>query len=203
MSRTPKVVEDRREQILDAAMRVFAEKGFSRATNRDVAREAGITTGLIYYYFDNKEALLQAILEERSPVQIMAQITPEMLEQPPDVFLPLLIQRVLSIVENEQFLGVVRVMLPEILHRPEIVTPLNGFAQRLLGFIGGYLQRQIARGNLRADLNLDIAIHALIGSVITLVVRRRILCDPQVMNYTHEELARIVVDTVLQGIAPR
>lgn len=184
-------------------MRVFAEKGFSRATNRDVAREAGITTGLIYYYFDNKEALLQAILEERSPVQIMAQITPEMLEQPPDVFLPLLIQRVLSIVENEQFLGVVRVMLPEILHRPEIVTPLNGFAQRLLGFIGGYLQRQIARGNLRADLNLDIAIHALIGSVITLVVRRRILCDPQVMNYTHEELARIVVDTVLQGIAPR
>ncbi|MEO7018839.1 MAG: helix-turn-helix domain-containing protein, partial [Ktedonobacteraceae bacterium] len=60
MPRTPKVVEDRREQILDAAMRVFTQKGFSRATNRDVAREAGITTGLIYYYFDNKEALLRA-----------------------------------------------------------------------------------------------------------------------------------------------
>ncbi len=46
MARTPKVVEDRKEQILDAAMRVFAQKGFTRATNKDIAREAGITPGL-------------------------------------------------------------------------------------------------------------------------------------------------------------
>jgi len=65
MARTPKVVEDRREQIIDAAMRVFAQKGYSKATNKDIAREAGITTGLIYYYFDSKEALLKAILEAR------------------------------------------------------------------------------------------------------------------------------------------
>jgi AcrR family transcriptional regulator len=47
MPRTPKVVEDRREQIIDAAMRVFAQKGFSGATNKDIAHEAGITPGLI------------------------------------------------------------------------------------------------------------------------------------------------------------
>ncbi len=60
MARTPKVVEDRREQIIDAAMKVFSQKGFLRATNKDIAREAGITPGLIYYYFENKEALLTA-----------------------------------------------------------------------------------------------------------------------------------------------
>ena len=65
MARTPKVVEDRRDQIIDAAMQVFAQKGFTRATNKDIAREAGITPGLIYYYFENKEALLTAILETR------------------------------------------------------------------------------------------------------------------------------------------
>ncbi|HJT57159.1 MAG TPA: helix-turn-helix domain-containing protein, partial [Ktedonobacteraceae bacterium] len=63
MARTPKVVEDRREQIIDAAMHVFAEKGFVRATNKDIAREAGITPGLIYHYFDSKEALLKAIVD--------------------------------------------------------------------------------------------------------------------------------------------
>ena len=83
MPRTPKVVEDRREQIIDAAMRVFAQKGFMKATNKDVAREAGITPGLIYYYFESKEALLKAVLEERSPIQVVSTITPEMLEQPP------------------------------------------------------------------------------------------------------------------------
>ena len=92
MARTPKVVEDRREQIIDAAMRVFAQKGFVRATNRDVAHEAGITTGLIYYYFKSKEDLLRAALEERSPIQIVAQVTPDMLEQPPEVLLPLMLR---------------------------------------------------------------------------------------------------------------
>ncbi|GHO47902.1 TetR/AcrR family transcriptional regulator [Ktedonospora formicarum] len=83
MPRWAHETEDRREQILDAAMRVFVEKGFVRATNKDVAREAGITPGLIYYYFENKEAVLQAVLEERSPVQVLAHIPEEMLVQPP------------------------------------------------------------------------------------------------------------------------
>ena len=43
MARTPKVVEDRREQIVQAAMRVFARKGFMRSINKDIAAEAGIT----------------------------------------------------------------------------------------------------------------------------------------------------------------
>src|SRR5215472_15403149 len=100
MPRTQSTGEDRREQIIDAALHVFAQKGFARATNRDVAGEAGITTGLIYYYFKSKEDLLKAALEERSPIQVMAQITPEMLEQPPEVLLPVLVMRVLSIIEG-------------------------------------------------------------------------------------------------------
>lgn len=200
MPRTPKVVEDRREQIIDAAMRVFAQKGFMKSTNKDVAREAGITPGLIYYYFESKEALLKAVLEERSPIQVVATITPEMLEQPPDIFMPMLIKRVLDVVESEQFLGILRVMLPEILHNPEVMPLLNSFAQRVLSFIGSYLRIQIARGTLRADLNPDITTHALIGSVVTLMGRRQLLHDPQVTKYTHEEIAQSVVATILQGI---
>ena len=48
MARTPKVVDDRREQILEAAMHVFAQKGYARATTKDIASAAGITPGLIY-----------------------------------------------------------------------------------------------------------------------------------------------------------
>src|SRR5919107_3191422 len=57
------VVRARREQILEAATRVFAEKGFRRATTRDVARTAGVSEGTIYNYFKNKDALLMAILD--------------------------------------------------------------------------------------------------------------------------------------------
>jgi AcrR family transcriptional regulator len=53
----------RRDHILDAALRVFAARGFNRATIRDIAHAAGVADGTIYNYFDNKDALLFAILD--------------------------------------------------------------------------------------------------------------------------------------------
>lgn len=200
MPRTPRVVEDRREQILDAAIRVFAQKGFARATNRDVAREAGITTGLIYYYFTSKEALLQAVLDERSPVQVLTQIPPEMLEQPPEVFIPLVVMRVLAIVEGEQFVGIIRMMLPEVIHNPGIMPIALGFFQRILDFLSNYLRGQVARGTVRADIDADLVPHVLISSMMGFVLRRQIIRDPTVLHYTHQELAQAVMSTFLQGI---
>ena len=83
MGRKPKTVEDRREQIIDAALRVFAEKGFDRATNRDIAREAGITPGLIYHYFESKEVLLRSAIENRSPLPLMKSIGVDTFTLPP------------------------------------------------------------------------------------------------------------------------
>jgi AcrR family transcriptional regulator len=154
MARTPKVVEDRREQILDAAMRVFAQKGFTRATNKDIAREAGITPGLIYYYFESKEAVLKAIVEQRSPLQVMGSVSEEMLAMPPPLFLRFIIRRVLGIVESEQFIGMIRVLLPEIMHDvhsddSQIVQTAQGAFQRLGEFFSKYLEAKIASGELQ------------------------------------------------------
>ena len=52
---------DRRRQILAAAVKVFAEKGFHQARVGDIAEEAGIAYGLVYHYFDSKEELLETI----------------------------------------------------------------------------------------------------------------------------------------------
>ena len=57
------LVAARRNQILDAATAVFAEKGFHPATIRDVARQAGIADGTIYNYFEDKSALLLGVFE--------------------------------------------------------------------------------------------------------------------------------------------
>ncbi|NJM77475.1 MAG: helix-turn-helix transcriptional regulator [Acaryochloridaceae cyanobacterium RU_4_10] len=65
----------RRNQILDAAAKVFAEKGFHPATIRDVAREASIADGTIYNYFKNKSALLLGILERMRESVMQTQIS--------------------------------------------------------------------------------------------------------------------------------
>lgn len=200
MSRTPRVVEDRREQIIEAAMRAFAQKGFARTSNRDVAREAGITTGLIYYYFENKEALLSAVLEKYSPVQIVTQISPEMLELPPETFLPLVLKRAFAVVESEAFVGVIRLVLPEIMHNAQLVPITAGFLQRVVDFLEHYLKRQVASGRLRSNLNQELAFQTLMCSIMGFALRRQILHDASVQQYTHDEIVQTLVEVFLRGL---
>jgi TetR/AcrR family transcriptional regulator, repressor for uid operon len=54
---------DRRVQILDAALVCFAKRGFHQASMHDIAAEAGISVGLIYRYFENKEAVISAMAD--------------------------------------------------------------------------------------------------------------------------------------------
>lgn len=56
--------EQRRADILAAARRVFAVRGFRSGSLREIAAEVGIDTSSLFHYFANKDALLQAILEE-------------------------------------------------------------------------------------------------------------------------------------------
>jgi TetR/AcrR family transcriptional repressor of uid operon len=66
---TPKVPphyeEFRRQQILEAAWKLFGEKGYRATTIRDMAAELGLSTGVIYNYFESKEQIITA-LQERS-----------------------------------------------------------------------------------------------------------------------------------------
>ena len=54
---------DRRTQILEAAMVCFAKRGFHQASMHDISAEAGISVGLIYRYFANKEAVISAMAD--------------------------------------------------------------------------------------------------------------------------------------------
>jgi AcrR family transcriptional regulator len=56
--------EATRARILQAALRVFRERGFHDATMREVAAAAGVAVGAAYYYFDSKNALVMAFYDE-------------------------------------------------------------------------------------------------------------------------------------------
>jgi TetR/AcrR family transcriptional regulator, fatty acid metabolism regulator protein len=56
---------DKRARILDAAVRIFAERGFFTATVAEVAKAAGVADGTIYLYFKGKEDLLARLFEEK------------------------------------------------------------------------------------------------------------------------------------------
>jgi AcrR family transcriptional regulator len=69
-SRQPTV--DKRRLILDAAVRVFASRGFHHCRVSDVADEAGVAYGLVYHYFSSKEEILNTLFLERWQIMLDA-----------------------------------------------------------------------------------------------------------------------------------
>lgn len=62
-NRQQKALETK-NKLIDAALRTFSRKGFKESTTKDIAKEAGVTDGLIYHYFQSKEDLLWAIFDK-------------------------------------------------------------------------------------------------------------------------------------------
>ncbi|MGW8249308.1 MAG: TetR/AcrR family transcriptional regulator [Anaerolineales bacterium] len=63
MAPRPDVSEERKNQILEAATRVFTQRGFDEARMDDIVEEAGLSKGALYWYFDSKEALITTIVD--------------------------------------------------------------------------------------------------------------------------------------------
>jgi TetR/AcrR family fatty acid metabolism transcriptional regulator len=63
---------DKRRQILDAAIRIFARRGFHHCRVSDVADEAGVAYGLVYHYFSSKEEILNTLFLERWQIMLDA-----------------------------------------------------------------------------------------------------------------------------------
>ncbi|GER84045.1 MAG: TetR/AcrR family transcriptional regulator [Thermogemmatispora sp.] len=204
MARRPKTegTEDRREQIIDAALRVFARKGFARATNKDIAREAGITPGLIYYYFADKEALLQAVIESRSPLRLFEQLEPAQWDAPPPEFLRSILLQALDVIESEQVISLIRTVLSELLHGEEIPLLPGLFLPRIIDVLQRYLRLQQAKGALRPEMSIEETAQVLLSAMMGLVMRRQVLRDASVLRYSHEELVSLVLKALLPGLLP-
>jgi AcrR family transcriptional regulator len=56
--------EEKRRLLLDAAVRVFARKGYHASRVGDIAEEAGVAYGLLYHYFASKEEVLRTVFRE-------------------------------------------------------------------------------------------------------------------------------------------
>jgi TetR/AcrR family transcriptional regulator, fatty acid metabolism regulator protein len=77
-----KVQEERRRQILQAAVRAFARRGYHACRVSDIAKEAGVAYGLVYHYYRSKETLLEAIFKETWGAMLATIRSVEQLDEP-------------------------------------------------------------------------------------------------------------------------
>ena len=82
MAEGSKIQAERRRQILQAAVRTFADKGYHATRVSDIAKEAGVAYGLVYHYYESKETLLEAIFRETWGAMLETVQSVEQLDEP-------------------------------------------------------------------------------------------------------------------------
>ncbi len=192
---------DKRRLILDAAIKVFADRGYHASRISDIAQHAEIAYGLVYHYFKNKEEILDTIFRERWGGFIDA--VAEIADDERNV--------------EEKLLSIAAVTLTAYRRRPEWVKVLVFEIQRtqrfadpdrvelvgqLFGLITRILREGQERGELRADLDPALACSIFVGG-LDIVVTNRVLDLVKIdgdENAYYVKVARTVVDLFLNGM---
>jgi len=142
-------LEERRRQILDAAVRVFARSGYHGSRVGDIAEEAGVAHGLLYHYFSSKEQVLQTVFRENWGELIERFRAVEAAAEP----------------AREKLAGIAKILLRTWRNDPDLVTVMVrevARSQQLQGQVEdvreafAIVQRVIEEGQAAGDFRADI-----------------------------------------------
>ncbi len=191
-------VDSRRSQILEASARVFSEKGYHRATTKEIADAAGISEGTIYNYFANKADLLIGMLnfftdKDRWEDQF-ANIVQDGFS---DSISRLFRERLYRGRVNDSFASAI---LSEVLINPDLRERFR--RQRLEPLTASfeqYLRMVIESGQMR-PLDVPLAVRVLFGTFMGLQLLR-LLGDPVLQQEKDIELAGVLSAMFLDGVS--
>jgi TetR/AcrR family transcriptional regulator len=192
----------RREQIVLAALRVFARYGYHKATMKRIAAEAKLKSpALIYWYFKDKGELVRAVMMTFSPLLRQISAPAGLMDRPPEEVLMLFGRGFLSMYANPAVAEGMRVFFSEALRAPEEVSLLiESGPLPALKFVVAYLQHQIDLGRLRPH-DPQVSARVFTGTLLVNIFARMVfpplaegLPDPD--RYIQE-----AVEIFLQGLS--
>jgi TetR/AcrR family fatty acid metabolism transcriptional regulator len=155
---------DKPQQIIDAAVRVFARNGFYNSRVSDIAREAGIASGTIYLYFKTKDEILVTLFREKMAAFVAALRTEIARERDPEAKIRRLVRLHFEVLEaNPDMAEVVQVELRQgqKFFRGASAHEISAYFE----LIGSVLQDGVASGVFRSDLPVKVATKMLFGAM--------------------------------------
>ena len=146
--------QDKRRLLLDAAVRVFATKGYHRCRVGDIAEEAGVAHGLLYHYFQSKEELLETVFRETWTLMLQAVEGVETSDDPAREQLRKVAAIVLRSWRDQP--DVIRVLVREVTRSSHLQERI-GEIEQAFAALERIIKRGQARGEFRADLDTRLA----------------------------------------------
>lgn len=191
--------EERKNQILEAAIEVFAEKGFYETRISDIAQKAGVAYGLVYHYFKNKEEILRTIFLERWSVVLktIEEVLNES-DRPAQERLSSILGFIFTVYQRDPDLAEVVVL--EVLHGEAFLKEevLRGFQRAFAGICEIVRQGQ-ERGEFRKNFLPDFFALAFMGGA-EVVLSASALKIIEFQRYDPLQFAHQFVEVLVKGI---
>jgi len=195
--------QERPAEILDAALKVFAQKGFAAARMDDIAKEAGVTKGTIYLYFENKEAVFKSLVRESVGATI-ATVTAaaQAQEGSARLLLRMVLTRVAQLLVESD-----RVVLPKIVIGESSNFPWLAEFYRFeiiekgLQLMMSLIERGIAQGEFRALPAHHVA-RLCVAPVLLGAIWRVTCAHLDAEPYDYNGLIETHLDVLFRGLAP-
>jgi AcrR family transcriptional regulator len=193
------LIEARRAQILDAAATVFAEKGFHRATTKEIARVAGVSEGTIYNYFDSKDDLLIGIMARLAELGTLDDELMEALKgDVREFFVVMFRHRIGHVRQGQQML---QAILPEVIVNPELRERYHRqFVLRIAMLVEQYIQARVEMGHIRpvdASLTTRVVQAIIIGLLILDIV------GDETLRSGWDGVPELLATIIFDGLSPR
>jgi AcrR family transcriptional regulator len=190
--------EEKRRRLLQAAVRVFARKGYHAARIGDIAEEAGVAYGLLYHYFPSKEELLRSVFRETWRELIETIKSVEGAGDPPREQLRKVAEILLRSWRRDPDL--VRVLVLEVTRSQYLPGEMDEIVKSFAA-IQEIVERGQADGSIRPDLDARLASYIFYGAVEELLTGWALGRLPD----SDEDVARAeqtLVEIVTGGLAP-
>ncbi len=191
--------KDRRQDILRAAMELFAKKGFRGTTTRDLAAQADVNEAIIFRYFKTKEELYRAILEEKMQHGRAGkdEELSRLAESGSVQFLETVGRRFLE--KHEQDTTFIRLLLFSALEGHELADMfLDSMPER--DPLAAYMQKRIDDGIFK-PMDANLAARAFVGMFFMFIQTQLIFGLNKKQSFDRDEVVRTFVSIFLTGIA--
>ncbi len=163
MSPRSDVKEERRKQILDAAMLVFTRHGYDKARMDDIAQEAGLSKGSLYWYFESKKDLFLALLNATTgDIEPLGEIGPGHGSASDRIRLMANLLR--EMMGGKELTSITANFVLQHRHDEVIRKTINDVYESYLGLFANVIRDGIASGEFRDDLDPEHAAGAMVAA---------------------------------------
>ena len=192
----------RPQEILDAALAVFAEKGFAATRMDDIAARAGVTKGTIYLYFDSKEEVFKSLVRESIGTTLSAVVASAgAFEGSARALLEFVLGNVGRFVLTSDRVVLPKIILAEAGNFPELVCFYRGeIIEKGLTLLSSVFARGIAQGEFRNDVKPEHAARLAIAPVLLAALWRTTFAPLETEPYDLEGLIDAHLAVLLRGL---